>query len=162
MMPGLGQIYVGYYRRGVTQFLIFAFLLLFIVNEVGGERLVPVVAIGMAFFILYNLIDAMRRASLYNMALSGIEEIEMPRDFEWPAMTGFRGSIFGGSALVFVGLALFLHTRFDVPLDWITEWWPLGIAIFGAYLVYRAVQDRGARSGPSGASGGSDTAPADS
>ena len=156
LMPGLGQIYVGYYRRGVTQFLIFAFLLLMIVNAVGGEGLVPVVAIGLAFFVLYNLIDAMRRASLYNLALSGIQEVEMPQDFEWPAMSGFRGSIFGGSVLVVVGLALFLHTRFDVSLDWIAEWWPLGITVFGAYLVYRAVQDRGARSGGPGASGGSD------
>lgn len=144
LMPGLGQIYVGYYRRGITQFLTFALLLLFISNEFGGDQIVPVVAIGMAFLVFYAVIDAMRRATLYNMALTGIEEIEMPRDFEWPAMTGVRGSIFGGSVLVFVGLSLFLHTRFDVPLDWIAEWWPLAITIFGAYLVYRAIQDRGA------------------
>ena len=148
-MPGLGQIYVGYYRRGITQFLTFAFLMLFLTNEFGGERILPVVAIGVAFLVFYAIIDAMRRATLYNLALTGIEEIEMPRDFEWPTMSGVRGSMLGGSVLVFVGLSLFLHTRFDVPLDWIAEWWPLGIALFGAYLVYRAVQDRGAAGGGS-------------
>ncbi len=144
LMPGLGQIYVGYYRRGITQFLTFATLMLFLTNEFGGERILPVVAIGLAFLVFYAVIDAMRRATLYNMALTGIEEIEMPRDFEWPALSGLRGSVFGGSVLVFVGLSLFLHTRFDVPLDWIAEWWPLAIAIFGVYLVFRAIQDRGA------------------
>ena len=149
LLPGLGQIYVGYYRRGITQFLVFALLLLFVSNEIGGERIVPVVAIGMAFLVFYAVIDAMRRATLYNLALTGIQEIEMPRDFEWPAMSGVRGSIFGGSVLVFVGLSLFLHTRFDVPLDWIAEWWPLAIALFGVYLVVRAIQDRGAGTGTS-------------
>jgi hypothetical protein len=38
--------------------------------------------------------------------------------------------------LVAVGVTLFLNTMFDVPLDWLAQWWPLGLVGAGAWLIF--------------------------
>lgn len=138
MMPGLGQVYVGYYQRGFVHAAVIAGLITTLASG-AVERLVPFLALFMAFFWLYNVIDAARRASLYNDALAGNPSIELPQDFKSP---GIRGSIFGGAALIAVGFILLLHTRFGVSLDWVEEWWPVAPIIFGVYLFVRALQER--------------------
>jgi hypothetical protein len=141
MMPGLGQVYVGYYQRGFVHAAVVATLITILASETV-ERMAPLFGLFLAFFWLYNIIDAARRASLYNDALAGNPSIDLPEDFKAP---GLRGSIFGGSALIVVGFILLLNTRFGVSLDWIGEWWPVAPMILGAYLLGRAVQERQAR-----------------
>ena len=137
-MPGLGQVYVGYYQRGFVHAGVVASLITIIASG-AVEKLVPLLALFMAFFWLYNIIDAARRASLYNDALAGNPSIELPEDFKTP---GIRGSIFGGATLVTIGFIMLLHTRFGVSLDWVEDWWPVAPMIFGAYLLGRAILER--------------------
>jgi cell wall-active antibiotic response 4TMS protein YvqF len=139
-MPGLGQVYVGYYQRGFIHAVVVAGLIA-VMNTGTVEPLMPLFGLFLAFFWMYNMIDAARRASLYNDALAGNPSIELPEDFKSP---GLRGSLFGGATLVLAGFILLLHTRFGVSLDWVNEWWPVAPMIFGAYLLVRAVQQRGA------------------
>lgn len=138
VMPGLGQVYVGYYQRGFVHALVVA-VLMSVASAGDLEALTPLVAIFLSFFWLYNVIDAARRASLYNQALAGIGEIDLPEDFKVP---GFRGSVLGGVLIAATGFVLLLHTRFDYSLDWIEEWWPAALIGFGVYLVWKAWQDR--------------------
>jgi hypothetical protein len=138
MMPGLGQVYVGYYQRGFVHAAVIASLITIIASG-ALELLIPLFALFMSFFWLYNIIDAARRASLYNDALAGNPSIELPQDFKSP---GLRGSIFGGATLIAAGFILLLHTRFGISLDWIEEWWPVAPMIFGVYLLVRAIQER--------------------
>lgn len=138
MMPGLGQVYVGYYQRGFVHAAVIASLFTLLASN-ALDRLVPLFALFMAFFWLYNIIDAARRASLYNDALAGNPAIELPHDFRTP---GLRGSIFGGATLIVAGFVLLLHTRFGMSLDWVEQWWPVAPMIFGAYLLGRAIQER--------------------
>jgi len=140
MMPGLGQVYVGYYQRGFVHAVVVATLITLLVAGIGP--LIPLGALFLAFFWLYNLVDAGRRAALYNEALAGREGIELPQDLS-PAALG--GSLAGGVSMAFVGIVLLLHTRFDVPLDWLEEWWPAALIIFGGYLVYRAREESAER-----------------
>ena len=137
LMPGLGQIYVGYYQRGFFNAIVFASLVALLATDQLGD-LTPLAAIFMAFFHLYNMIDAARKAALYNQALVGGAEIDLPS--ELPTQGG--GSMVGGAAMLVAGAVLLLHTRFDMSLEWLEEWWPAGLILFGAYLVFRAVQDR--------------------
>ena len=143
-MPGLGQVYVGYYQRGFIHAITVASLITYLASG-GWSELKPLAALFMAFFWLYNIIDAGRRASLYNQALTGSEQIEPPSDFKMPSV---GGSIFGGLILMGFGFMLLLHTRFDMSLDWIEEWWPIGLMILGLYLLVRAVQERMSQSTP--------------
>jgi phosphatidylserine synthase len=101
--------------------------------------LVPLGVMFLIFFWLYNIIDASRRAALYNQALAGVADIELPEDFKVPA---FRGSILGGLVIAAAGVVLLLNTRFGVSLAWLEEWWPAALILFGGYLVWKAWQDR--------------------
>ena len=108
----------------------------------GPGPLIPFLGIFLAFFWLYNIVDAGRRAVFYNLALDGVEGIERPQDMN-VALPSFGGSIGGGVALIVVGFILLLNTRFGVSLEWVEEWWPVTPMMLGAYLVIKAIQDRG-------------------
>jgi len=136
LMPGLGQVYVGYYQRGFIHVAVAAIAISLLASG-GLGALIPLVGVFLAFFWLYNMVDAWRRAALYNYALEGGSEIELPEDLRVP---GFRGSLAGGVTLVIIGLVLLANTRFGMSLAWIEDWWPLAIVAFGGYLVYRAVR----------------------
>jgi hypothetical protein len=142
LLPGLGQVYVGYYKRGFIHALVIGSLIAMMDSGALGA-LEPLFGMFMAFFWLYNMIDAARRATLYNEALAGREGIELPEDFDFK---GLKGSVLGGSILVIVGFILLLNTLFGVSLAWLEEWWPVVPILIGAYLLYRAIQDREKRS----------------
>jgi len=133
-MPGLGQVYVGYYQRGFVHAIVVGTLLALIHSGLGP--LTPLAALFLAFFWLYNIVDAGRRAVLYNEALAGRAGIELPEDFKSPAL---RGSIPGGLAIIAVGGVLLSNTLFGVSLDWVRDWWPAALIIFGVYLVGRSI-----------------------
>ena len=137
VMPGLGQVYVGYYQRGFVNAIVVGALIALLGTGLGP--LTPLAALFLAFFWLYNIVDAGRRALLYNEVLAGRTGIELPEDFKGPALAG---SIPGGLAVVVVGGVLLSHTLFGMPLDWIGEWWPAALILFGVYLVARSALSR--------------------
>ncbi|MCB1163704.1 MAG: hypothetical protein R3C71_02895 [Candidatus Krumholzibacteriia bacterium] len=136
LFPGLGQVYVGYYQRGFAHVLTIALCITLLAAGIGD--LTPLVGVFLAFFWLYNIVDAGRRAALYNQALDGIGNLEMPKDLELP----FGGSLAGGAALAALGVILLLNTRFDMSLAWVGEWWPLALVLFGGYLIAKWWQSR--------------------
>lgn len=138
LMPGLGQIYVGYYRHGFVNAIVVGSILAVLTSDSEGP-LTPLLGLFLAFFWLYNIVDAGRRALLYNEALAGRSGIALPEESKMPT---FRGSIAGGLAVVFVGGVLLSNTLFGMSLDWISQWWPAALVIFGLYLIGRSVLDR--------------------
>src|SRR2546426_12676916 len=56
MMPGLGQVYVGYYQRGFVHAAVVATLVTILASGTL-DRLNPLLALFMSFFWLYNIID---------------------------------------------------------------------------------------------------------
>ncbi len=143
-MPGLGQVYVGYYQQAVTNAAIVGTLLTAL-NRNWLPELEPLLVILLIFFYLYGMIDAGRRASLYNEALAGLRPMDLPENEKSPA---WHGSLTGGAILVVAGLVLFSHTMFGVSLEWLAQWWPLGLVAFGGWLIYGAMEARRAEAGP--------------
>ena len=137
-MPGLGQVYVGYYSRGFVHAITVASLIA-VLNSKTVVSLEPLLGTFLAFFWLYNIIDAGRRAALYNYALAGMANVELPQDF---TKVGIGGSILGGAVLVVLGAILLSKTLFGVSLDWVADWWPVAPILFGIYLIGKAVADR--------------------
>lgn len=84
------------------------------------------------------MIDAVRRAALYNLTLEGIEQIDLPDDL---SISVLGGSYLGGAALLVFGIIALSYTAFGLSLDWLNEWWPLLPIGFGGYLVYKAWLD---------------------
>jgi hypothetical protein len=135
-MPGLGQVYVGYYQRGFIHAAIFVILITLISS--GAGSLEPLFGTSLGFFILYNIIDAGRRAVLYNQAMAGAAQIEMPEDMKMP--TG--GSLGGGIILTIAGVLLIMYTKFDFDMEWINEWWPLGLVGLGIHLILKSRREK--------------------
>ncbi len=142
VVPGLGQVYVGYYQRGFTHVIVVA-VLITILSTGEFMALAPLLGIFLAFFWLYNIIDAGRRAGLYNQALVGEESIAPPSDFAMQV----HGSILGGLTLIAGGSIVLAHTAFGMPLQWIEHWWPVAPMVLGAWLLIKAIQDRAAPAG---------------
>ena len=140
LMPGLGQVYVGYYPRGFVHIVVVAGTISILASSRGEAPYAPLLGMFLVFFWLYNVIDAARLATLYNQALAGGREPDLPEGFRMP---GMGGSIVGGSILIAAGFAVLLHTRWGVSLSWVEEWWPVFPMLFGAYLVGKAIVDRG-------------------
>jgi len=139
IMPGLGQVYTGYYVRGFTHIII-AGIITLIANGQGRFVLTPFLALFMAFFWLHNIIDAGRRAAFFNQRLAGGSDIdEFPPEMKMP---GIGGSIFAGVGLIVIGMIALSYTKFDISLDWIEDWWGLAPILVGIYLVGLAVRDR--------------------
>jgi hypothetical protein len=132
-MPGLGQVYVGYYLQGFTNIIVIASIIALLARGIGN--LEPLAGLFLAFFWLYNVVDASRRASFYNQALLGVGPLELPKDVEMPSA---RGSLFGGIALIVVGGLALAYTRFGISLQWLDRWWPLALVILGGYLIYKS------------------------
>ena len=139
-LPGVGQVYVGYYKLGFIHNMVFAGTIMVI--NLTGEPLIPLSSPCFFFFWVYHIIDAGRRAVFYNLALEGVEGIELPRDMN-VSLPSFGGSIGGEVSLIVVVFILLLNTRFGVSLAWVEQWWPVAPMALGVYLVAKAIQERG-------------------
>jgi hypothetical protein len=137
-MPGLGQIYVGYYRLGFIHILVVGSCVA-LLNEMTGDGPAPMLGFFLAFFWMYNIIDAGRRAALYNLALEGGQAIDLPGAVPEPKM---GGALFAGLLLIIAGIIFLTNTLFGLSLDWIEQWWPIAPIGIGIYLVVRWMMDR--------------------
>ncbi len=151
ILPGLGQIYVGYYQVGMVLAATFAGVITLLSSgEIDG--LEPFFGIMLGFVWLYGIIDGARRAQAVNLALDGYGEDPLPSNLTLPAVGGSRT---GGIILVVLGVILVLRTGFDLRLDWLEDWWPLLLVGLGAWLLYRSRQEDSARSDRDGRGGDS-------
>lgn len=137
VVPGLGQIYIGYYVRGFITAATFL-LLIFMANVVAAS-VAPMFGFSAAFVWMFNIIDAGRTAALYNHSIAGAQSIKLPDNFKMPA-TG--GSIAGGALLATFGLISLSNTALGFRLDWLEQWWPVFPLALGIYLVVVGMKDR--------------------
>ena len=134
LMPGLGQIYVGYYQQGFVNIVIIATIISVLASTDGNGPITPFLGLFLAFFWLYNMVDAARKATFYNQALAGLGPLQVP---EGDQLLGGRGSLVGGIVMVVIGAIALAHTRFGMSLDWVEHWWPLALVLGGAYLIWQ-------------------------
>ena len=139
LAPGLGQVYCGYTRLGFIHAVVVVVMFGFLSLDHLSEPLSAIGAVFLTFFWLYGVVDAWRRAVLVNQSLLGRLHLELPATVGEP---GFRGSLAGGIALVALGALLLSNTLFGISLDWVGDWWPVALIGFGAFLAWRALQDR--------------------
>jgi hypothetical protein len=140
LVPGLGQVYIGYYGQGFTNIIVIGTLISLLAP---GPRfhwpLTPLLVFFLVFYWLYNIVDAARRASFYNQSLSGVPMTGLQSEFKMPQS---QGSLVGGVLLMLAGLLIASRTIFGFPLEWLQRWWPMAPILFGAYLVYQALRER--------------------
>jgi hypothetical protein len=135
--PGIGQLYVGYYRDGIFLGMLFAGIITLLASG-DVTPLEPFLGISLGFIWLYGIIDAVRRAQAVNRHLDGHGHEPRPAEIGGLA----SGSVFGGSVLVLLGLVILLHTRLGVDMLWLADWWPLILVGVGGWLIWQARRDR--------------------
>lgn len=150
LLPGAGQIYVGYYKLGFVHNFVFGATVVFLAaaENTAFEPLAPALGIFLAFFVIYNVVDAGRRATLYNLALDGVEGIELPNMDLDLSLPNLEGSIAGGVALIVLGVVLLSNTLLGIPLDWLAAWWPVIPLGLGIHLLRKALKERQAAAAP--------------
>jgi len=135
IMPGLGQVYVGYYQQGFFHIVIVASTIALLSRGIGS--LEPLFGMMLAFFWLFNMIDAARRASFYNQAMARGGQIESLEGFRLPNQ---RGGLLGGVIMIVIGLLALMNIHFHLTFYWLERWWPITLVLFGAYLIYRSAR----------------------
>lgn len=131
LMPGLGQAYVGYYKNGFITILIVAAVITLLESN-DGRGGAPFFGLFLSFFWIFNIIDAVRKARLYNQHIAGEERVEAPTDSPLAA----------GIVLLILGLLATLTVTFDVDMDFIEDYWPLALLAGGVYLLWKYVRTR--------------------
>ena len=144
IIPGLGQIYVGYYQQGFINIVVIAGLITMLAHYAVNPNLKPFLAIFMVFYWFFNLVDAYRKSTFYNQALLGVGALEFPEGEQLP---GLRGSLLGGVLMVIVGAIALSYTLFDIPMEWLEHWWPMALILMGAYLLFQSYAYRQKRQG---------------
>lgn len=140
LMPGLGQVYAGFYRRGFTFMLVAAITVSALSLDLGP--LDTLLSFFLSFFWLFNMVDAAAVTKCWNRAVELGERVEasgLGADMSVPLP---RSPLWLGFALSVLGVFLLAVTKFDYSLGWIREWWPVALISLGSYLTYKGVQER--------------------
>jgi hypothetical protein len=130
--PGMGNIYNGLYMRGVTFFLV-------ILSLIGiASRGHDLFGFAIAFFWIFNVIDAYRQATLINYGYAqDLGLVDLPRH---PRAS--QGGVAAGILLAAIGLIALLERYFDVRLDWLFDLWPFGLVLLGSWMIWASIRDR--------------------
>lgn len=127
LMPGMGQIYVGFYTAGFITLMVVASIITLLNSSVSND-MEPFFGLFLSFFWVFNMFDAAKRARIYNEHLAGNEaEKPMPTD----------SSLVGGIVLLLLGLVLTLTITFDLDLEFLEPIWPVVILLIGVYMIFR-------------------------
>ena len=132
LFPGIGNIYNGLYMRGLAFFLICVSMIV-ITNE--GH---PFFGLGIAFFWIFNVVDAYRQATLINAGYAqdlGIDEL--PR-----VKSGQGGAMVGAIMLLIGGFALADNYFGPIDLDWLVDLWPVFLMVIGAWLILDTLREK--------------------
>ena len=135
ILPGLGQAYVGYYLAGFVNVMVVG-LLITVLNAMehvpDGPQ--PFLGLFLSFFWIFNVLDASRRAKLYNRSLAGGGAERLPTD----------SPLVGGIILLIMGVLLTVAITFGVKLAFLQTIWPLGLVIGAGFLLAKYFRTRAA------------------
>jgi hypothetical protein len=141
---GVGAIYNGQYTKGLTHLGIFVFLV-FALSSSLPDYLYPILGITMAFFIVYQIIDAVKSAKAIQAGQPVPDPFGLTTLFSPGERVDFTRGIPTG-ALVLIGLGvLFLLHNLDIWFLEVGTLWPVMLIGLGLWLLAKrkTCNDRG-------------------
>ncbi len=131
---GVGAVYNGQYAKGLAHLVIFC-LLIFGANT-AREPLDGLFGVGIAFFVLYQIFDAVRTAKAIQMGQPAPDPLGLGRTFG--AGEKIDTSKVPTAAIVLIGLgAVFLLQTSGVLSFSVEQFWPLLLIGLGAWMMAR-------------------------
>jgi hypothetical protein len=130
LIPGVGAIYNGQYAKGLVHALITGTLIA-TANQAGdGEALVVMCLLAFFAYMAFESSHTARR-----------RRDGLPVD-EFSSMlsaNGSRRSFAGPLALIGIGVFFLLSNLELISIRQLVRWWPVGLIVFGCYLLYLRV-----------------------
>ena len=120
MLPGAGHIYVGQARKGILLIILFACAIQLADHTAFFGVMIP-------FIWLFGVIDAYRSAQEHNLL------VETGRSLPKPAAFAFTR--WWGWGLIGLGVVFFVDNFGWLNIEWIWNFWPLGLIGFGVYIL---------------------------
>jgi Domain of unknown function (DUF5668)/B-box zinc finger len=131
---GVGAVYTGQYAKGLAHLAIF--VLLIAGCNSGGDVLPAISGIGIAFFVVYQIIDAVRSARAIQAGLPAPDPYGLGATFGGGAKIETSKIPMGAVVLILLGVLFLLHTMgfAEYGMD---RFWPLILIALGAWLFAR-------------------------
>jgi hypothetical protein len=131
---GVGAVYCGQYAKGLAHLLIFTGLVWGLSS--GAGDLAPVLGIGMGFFCVYQIIDAVRSAKAIQMGQPAPDPFGFGRAFSPGEKLDTAKVPTAALVLIGLGVLFLLHTMagFAIGAEWIV---PCLLILLGGWLFAR-------------------------
>ena len=143
---GVGAVYNGQYAKGLAHLLIFVALVLG--ASQGGDTGGAIFGLGIAFFYVYQIIDAVRSAHAIRLGQPAPDPFGLSTAFGTGGRSDFTRVPVGALVLIGLGVLFLLNTMGIFHAYWIHRLWPLILIVIGVWLFIK----RSSR--PGGATGG--------
>jgi Domain of unknown function (DUF5668)/B-box zinc finger len=131
---GIGAVYNGQYAKGLAHLGIFA-LLIAGCNS-SGDALPAISGIGIAFFVVYQIIDAVRSARAIQAGLPAPDPYGLSATFGGGAKIETSKIPMGAVVLILLGVLFLLHTM-GFAEHGLDRFWPLILIAVGGWLFAR-------------------------
>ena len=130
---GVGAVYCSQYAKGLAHLLIFA-LLIFGADHAG--RWDFLFGIGIAFFYVYQIIDAVRTAHALQAGLPAPDPMGLGQTFSMGERFDSGKVPVGAVILIGLGVLFLLHTMGIMEYGF-ERFWPLILIFLGGWMFYR-------------------------
>jgi len=132
---GVGAVYTGQYAKGLAHLIIFGLLIAGVSasDSRGSEFLGVVCGLGIAFFYVYQIIDAVRSARALQVGQPVPDPFGLARTFSGGQKMEGSKIPAGAVILIVIGVFFLLHTAglFEVNFS---HFWPLLLILLGGWL----------------------------
>jgi hypothetical protein len=139
-IPGVGAIYNGQYAKGLIHAVVFG-LLVSIVSSTHNGALEPLFGLLIAAWVFYMAFEAYHTARKRRYGVA-VEEFSSLFDVR-PTQGRFPA---GAVLLIGLGFLLLLDTTDIISMDQMERYWPVGLILFGLYLLYARLSPAGRHS----------------
>ncbi len=128
-IPGVGAIYNGQYAKGLIHVVVFGLLVSLANSHVGAFE--PLIGLLIAAWVFYMAFEAFhtarsRRLGKQTEEFSSLFDVR-PTQGRFPA---------GALLLIVLGFLLLLDTTDIINMDELERYWPVGLIVLGAYMLY--------------------------
>ncbi len=138
VFPGVGAVYTGQYVKGLAHLAIFVLLVIGANAGENGhsEALGIICGFGIAFFIVYQIVDAVRSARAIQMAQPVPDPFGLAATFGGGAKIETSKIPVGAIVLILLGV-LFLLNTLGLTEYGLDRFWPVILIVLGAWLFAR-------------------------
>jgi len=138
VFPGVGAVYTGQYAKGLAHLVIFVLLVIGAnaSDDAHSEALGVICGFGIAFFIVYQIIDAVRTAKAIQMAQPVPDPFGLAATFGGGTKIETSKIPMGAIVLILIGLLFLLNTMGLTEFGF-GRFWPLILIALGGWMFAR-------------------------